>query len=191
MAFVTLNSKKLKSNFDFLNNIFEENNIQWSIVSKILSGNKEYLNEIIKLGIKQICDSRVSNLRMIKTISKEIETIYIKPPAKGSIPGVVKHADISLNTEIDTILLLSEEAQKQNKVHKIIIMIEMGELREGVMGDDLMNFYERVFNLKNIEVVGIGTNLACLYGVLPNQDKLIQLSLYKQIIDLTFDRKIK
>jgi len=69
-------------------------------------------------------------------------------------------------------------------------MIEMGELREGVMGDAFIDFYESVFNLSNIEVVGIGTNLSCLYGVLPNQDKLIQLSLYEQLIEAKFNKNI-
>jgi predicted amino acid racemase len=58
------------------------------------------------------------------------------------------------------------------------------------MRDDLIEFYEKVFRLPHINVVGIGTNLSCLYGVLPNHDKLIQLSLYKQLIEAKFNRKI-
>jgi ornithine racemase len=69
-------------------------------------------------------------------------------------------------------------------------MIEMGDLREGVLGDKLIDFYGRIFNLPNIEVIGIGTNLNCLYGIMPSQDKLIQLGLYKQLIELKFNRKI-
>ncbi len=190
MAFITLDTKKLKSNFDYLNNLFKKNNIQWSVVSKVLCGNKTYLKELLNLGIENICDSRISNLKTIKSINPDVLTIYIKPPAKRAIPSVVKYADVSMNTEIDTIRLLSEEAQKQNKKHQIIIMIELGELREGVMGEDFMDFYEQVFNLKNIEVVGIGANLSCLYGVLPNQDKLIQLSLYEQLIEAKFNKQI-
>ena len=191
MAFVTLDVKKLKSNFDYLNNLFIKNGIEWSVVSKLLSGNKQYLTELLKFGLTQICDSRVSNLQMVKSINPKIETIYIKPPAKRAISSVVKYADVSMNTEIETIKLLAEEAKKQNKIHKIIIMIELGELREGVMGDDFMAFYESVFKLKSIQVVGIGTNLTCLYGVLPNHDKLIQLSLYEQLIEARFNRQIK
>lgn len=190
MAFITLNVKKLKSNFEFLNNLFKKNDIQWSVVSKLLSGNKEYLTELLNLGIKQVCDSRVSNLKTIKSINPKIETVYIKPPAKRAISNIVKYADISMNTEIDTIQLLSEEAIKQNKTHKIIIMIELGELREGVLGEDFIDFYSKVFKLKKIKVVGIGTNLSCLYGVLPNNDKLIQLSLYEQLIEAKFNRHI-
>jgi predicted amino acid racemase len=190
MAFVTLDTKKFKSNFDYLNTLFKKRNIEWSVVSKILSGNRIFLTELLKFDINQICDSRVSNLKMIKSIKPLIETIYIKPPAKRAIASVVKYADISLNTEFETIKLLSDEAKKQNKTHKIIIMIELGELREGVMGDDFMDFYESVFRLKNIQVVGLGTNLSCLYGVLPNHDKLVQLSLYEQLIEAKFDRQI-
>ncbi len=190
MAFVTLDIKKLKSNFDYLNTLFKKNGIEWSVVTKVLSGNKIFLTELLKFDMKQVCDSRVSNLKEIKAINPKIETIYIKPPAKRSISSVVKYADISMNTEITTIKLLSKEAKKQNKLHKIIIMIELGELREGVMGEDFMSFYEKIFKLDNIQVIGIGTNLSCLYGVLPNHDKLIQLSLYEQLVEAKFNKLI-
>lgn len=191
MAYITLDINKLKTNYEYLDKLFIQQDIQWSVVTKLLCGNKEYLTELLNFGIKQVCDSRISNLRTIKNINPDIETIYIKPPAKKAVSGVIKYADISMNTEIDTIKLLSQEAQRQNKIHKIIIMIELGELREGVMRDDLMEFYADVFNLKNIEVAGIGTNLSCLYGVLPNHDKLIQLSLYEQLIEAKFNKNIK
>lgn len=190
MAFIEFNTTKLKHNFDYLENLFESNNIKWAIVSKLLCGEKSYLEEIINLGVKKICDSRVTNLKVIKSIDKNIETIYIKPPAKRSIKNIVRYADISFNTEYYTIKLLSEEAQRQNRTHKIMIIIETGELREGVLAEDFLDFYEKVFELPNIEVVGIGTNLSCLYGVLPNRDKLIQLSLYEQLVEAKFNKNI-
>jgi predicted amino acid racemase len=190
MAFIVLNKEKLAHNFTFLNKLFRKHKIEWAVVSKILCGNKAYIKEVIDLGIKQICDSRVSNLKVIKDIDPKVETVYIKPPAKRSLKSIIKYADISINTEFATIKLLNEEAKKMNKTHKIMIMIEMGELREGVMWDEFIDFYESVFNLSNIEVVGIGTNLTCLYGVLPNQDKLIQLSLYEQLIEAKFNKNI-
>jgi len=190
MAFIELEIKKLKENYNHLDKLFRKHDIRFSVVSKMLCGNKLYLSELLKLGVQQVCDSRVSNLKTLKSINPDIETIYIKPPAKRALKSVVQYADISMNTEINTIKLLSEEAQRQNKKHKIIIMIELGELREGIMGEDFMAFYEEVFRLKNIEVVGIGTNLTCLYGVLPNHDKLIQLSLYEQLVEARFNRQI-
>ena len=190
MAFITLDRKKLKKNYTYLDRLFKKNNIQWSVVTKMLCGNKLFLQEVLSLGIKQVSDSRTSNLKAVKAIDPTVETIYIKPPAKRSISSVVKYADISMNTEVETIRMLSEEAQRQGKIHKIIITIELGELREGILVDDVLKFYKKVFKMKNIEVVGIGTNLACMYGVLPNHDKLIQLSLYEQLIEAKFNKQI-
>ncbi|CAM3945871.1 alanine racemase [Flavobacterium antarcticum] len=187
MAYITLETKKLANNFNHLNDFFKSHNIDWSIVTKILCGNKKYLTELLNLGIKQYSDSRISNLKMIKNLDPNAQTIYIKPPAKGVIEEVVTYADISMNTDFHTIEMLSEEAVKQNKIHKIIIMIDLGELREGVMREDFVDFYAKVFEMKNIEVVGLGTNLACLYGIKPNNDKLLQLCLYKQLIELKFN----
>ncbi|OYD17190.1 amino-acid racemase [candidate division WOR-3 bacterium JGI_Cruoil_03_44_89] len=190
MAFIEMNLVKLRKNYLFLDEIFSSRNIKWAVVTKVLCGNKSYLNEIINLGVKQICDSRLSNLKMIKQLNDTIETIYIKPPSGQNASNVIKYADISVNTELSTIKSLSKMAVKQGIKHKIIIMIEMGELREGVMRNDFLKFYEKIFQLENIEVIGIGANFSCLYGVLPSQDKLIQLSLYEQLIETKFNRTI-
>lgn len=190
MAYIELNRKKLLHNYNYLQQLFEKHTIQWGVVTKILCGNELFLKEILELGITQVCDSRTTNLEVIKKIKPEIETVYIKPPAKRNITDVVRFADISFNTEYATIKQLSKEAGRQKKVHKIIIMIEMGDLREGVMRDEFIDFYSQVFELPNVEVVGIGTNLNCLNGILPNNDKLIQLSLYEQLIEAKFNKNI-
>lgn len=190
MAYITLDSQKLAQNFTYLETSFKRHHIEWAVVSKLLCGTEVYLKELLKHNVNQLCDSRVTNLKRIKQLKPEVETIYIKPPAPKAIKGVVTYADISLNTEIETIKLLNLEAQAQQKIHKVIIMIELGELREGVLGDDLVDFYEQVFDYSHIEVIGIGTNLTCMNGILPNHDKLIQLSLYKQLIEAKFNRKI-
>ncbi len=190
MAFIKLYKQKLQENYAFLDNIFNSRDIQWGVVSKILCGNTIYLKEILALGAREIHDSRISNLKKIKALDPNIQTVYIRPPAKRSIENIIRYADVSFNTEIYTIQLLSKEAQKQNKTHKIIIMIEMGDLREGVMGEELLGFYREILSMPNIEIRGIGTNLNCLSGVMPTQDKLIQLSLYKQLLEAKFNIKI-
>ena len=187
MAFIKLYKQKLKENYTFLDTLFKERNIDWGVVTKLLCGNTLFIKEVINLGVMEMHDSRISNLKKIKKLNPNIQTVYIKPPSKRNIEKIVKYADVSFNTEIYTIKLLSEEAKRQNKTHKIIIMIEMGDLREGVLGEELMNFYEQIFSLPNIKISGIGTNLNCLSGVMPTQDKLIQLSLYKQLIEAKFN----
>jgi ornithine racemase len=190
MAYLNIHQEKLRHNFKFLDRLFENNNIDWAVVSKLLCGNTKLLELLIDLGIREICDARISNLQKIKDINPDVRTVYIRPPSKRSIAKVVKYADVSFNTEYDTMKLLSDEAVRQNKTHRVIIMIELGDLREGVLGDQLIDFYARVFELPNIDVIGIGSNLNCLYGVMPSEDKLIQLSLYKQLIEARFNTEI-
>jgi len=190
MAYIELDRKKLTENYKALDELFKVNGKSWAVVTKMLCGHEPYLQEIIDLGAKEICDSRISNLEKVKKMAPQVQTIYIKPPAKRSLKRIVQFADVSFNTEIQTIRMLSEEAQRQGKTHKIIIMIELGDLREGVMGEDLIGFYREVFELPNIEVSGIGSNLNCLNGVLPSEDKLIQLDLYEQLIEAKFDKGI-
>lgn len=190
MAILKLYREKLRDNYNFLKKLFDEHNIEWGVVTKLLCGNEKFIREIVDLGVMEIHDSRISNLKVVKKINSQIQTVYIKPPPKRSIKNVIKYADVSLNSDYRIIKLLSDEAVKQDRLHKVLIMIEMGDLREGVMGDDLMDFYAHVFELPNIEIVGLGANLNCLHGVMPTQDKLVQLSLYKQLIEAKFNKKI-
>ena len=190
MAFLELHRKRLRHNHRFLKELFEKQGMDWGIVTKLLCGNETYLKEVIDLGEKELHDTRISNLKAIKRLAPEVQTVYIKPPAKRAIPNVVRYADVSFNSDLTTIRQLSEEAVRQDRHHKVIIMVEMGDLREGVMGDELIEFYAGVFELPHISIIGLGTNLNCLNGIMPTQDKLIQLCLYKQLIESRFNKHI-
>ena len=183
MALVTLNIDKLKENYIYLDKLFKRNSIQWSVVTKLLCGNQQYLKAVLDLGIKQVCDSRLANLRVIKAMAPHVETIFIKPAAKRNAEKIIEFADISFHTSIATIQAISDAARKVNKVHKIVIMIESGELREGVVQHELIHFYGRVLNMPNIKVIGLGTNLTCMNGILPSHGKLKRLEYYKKLIE--------
>lgn len=195
MATLTINTKKLISNLEKMSSFLNSRDMTWSLVTKILSGNKEALSKILNHpSIKtthSIADSRLSNLKAVKEISPNVVTMYIKPPPIKQVKKVIKYADISLNTSINTIKELDLVAKEANKIHRVIIMIEMGELREGVLRDNILDFYEQVFELENIEIEGIGTNLGCMYGIEPTYDKMIQLSLYEQLIEAKFNRNLE
>ena len=190
MAFLELHRSRLRHNYNKLSELFAEHNIEWGVVTKLLCGNTTYLQEILDLGVEEIHDSRISNLKAVKKLNPNVQTVYIKPPAKRSIKKIVKYADVSFNSSFDTIKMISDEAVRQEKLHKIIIMIEMGDLREGILGENVIEFYSKVFELPGIRIIGLGSNLNCLHGVMPSQDKLIQLSLYKQLIEAKFNREI-
>lgn len=191
MAVLKFHREKFQENYEILKKQLCQEDVTWGVVTKVLCGHEGLLKEVLRLGPKQILDSRVKNLKAIKKIAPHIETVYIKPPAKKSIKNIVRFADISLNTELKTIKLLSDEATRQGKIHRVIIMIELGDLREGVLGENLIQFYSEVFRLGGIKVIGLGANLNCLNGVMPSQDKLIQLVLYKNLLEAKFNQEIE
>ncbi|MBH1959595.1 MULTISPECIES: alanine racemase [Kaistella] len=190
MSIVTLNKDKLTHNFNFLQKLFSEKNIEWSVVTKVLCGNETFLQEVLSLPIEEFCDSRISNLKKIKALSPEAQTVYIKPVPFTFVEDVLSYADVSFNTEINTLTLLSRKAAALNTVHKTVIMIEMGELREGVVRERLLDFFAKVKDLPHIEIVGIGTNLTCMNGVLPDDEKMRELYECRQELEEMFGIRI-
>jgi len=195
MATLQIHTDQIIGNIKKLNEFLKPRGIEWTLVTKIMNGYKPALEKILRDPsidqLHSIGDSRISNLKVIKEVRPDIVTIYIKPPAINQAKNVIRYADISLNSSFETIKELNLQAEKQGKIHKVIIMIEMGELREGVVRDNILNFYEKIFQMANISVIGIGTNLGCMYGVEPTFDKLIQVSLYKQLIEKSFGVKLE
>jgi len=185
-----INIEALKHNLDAVGRQMEQHGASWTVVTKVLCGHSDTIKALQKLGIRSIGDSRLDNLRDIERIVPDFETWYLRIPDVSSIPEVVKYSDVSLNSEIAIIKLLNEEARRQDKIHRIIMMVELGDLREGILPGSLVRFYEEVFHLSNIEVLGIGANLGCLAGVIPTVDQFMQLVLYRELLELKFKHKL-
>ncbi|MFT5581642.1 MAG: putative amino acid racemase [Lentimonas sp.] len=195
MAELLIHTKKIQDNIKYLSAYFKSHDIAWSLITKVFSGDEEFLKHVLTDDIIQkidsIGDSRLTSLKNLKAVNPKMQTIYIKPPAEIYADEIVKYANISLNSSYSTIVALNEAAKKVDTIHKIIIMVELGELREGVRRTEVMNFYESIFQLPYIDVIGIGSNLGCMYGVEPSSDKLLQLSLYQGLISSKFNKKLK
>lgn len=195
MATLTINTGTIADNITKLAGYLKKQHMNLSVITKILGGYRPVLERLIEHDamkhVHSLGDSRISNLRLIKDIKPELKTMYIKPPVVKYADQVVDVADISLNTTFRTIKALDEAAARAGKVHQVIVMIEMGELREGIVRENIFSFYEKIYHLENIEVIGLGTNLGCMYGVEPTYDKLIQLCLYRQLLEERFGKKLE
>lgn len=161
-------------------------NASWTLVTKSLCGNEGVLRALYELGTRSMADSRLSNLEAIKRVCGDVETWYLRLPHLPVVDDVVRLADVSLNSEVKVIEALNDAAARQGKVHRVVIMIELGDLREGVLPGSLVAFYERVFGLPNIQVIGIGSNLGCLSGAVPSVDQYSNLCLYHELLTLKF-----
>ncbi|MBU0984488.1 MAG: alanine racemase [candidate division Zixibacteria bacterium] len=187
---VTINLDKLRHNIGIIRGWMEKHNASWTVVTKVLCGHTDTLRALQMLGVRSVGDSRLDNLRAIEEIGQDFESWYLRVSDMSSVENVVRLADVSLNSEISIIKALNEEARRTNKTHRIVIMIELGDLREGILPGSLIDFYQQVFQLSNVEVIGIGANLGCLAGAVPNVDQFMQLALYRELLELKFERSL-
>jgi predicted amino acid racemase len=110
----------------------------------------------------------------------------------SDVDQVVAYSDISLNSELETIKALNRAAQKDGKIHQIILMFDLGDLREGVYyTHEFLPLVESVLTLKNIDLVGIGANLTCYGGLVPSREILNRLVKVKESIENQFKHKLK
>ena len=110
----------------------------------------------------------------------------IRSPMMSQVERVVAHADVSFNTELEVIGKLSDAAYGSGRTHGIVLMVELGDLREGIMPEDLLNTVRGTLRCRNIVLKGIGTNLACRSGVSPDAGNMAELSALADSIDATF-----
>ena len=110
----------------------------------------------------------------------------IRTPMLSQVERVVANADVSFNTELEVIAKLSSAAQMAGRSHGIVLMLELGDLREGVLPGDLERTVRQVLRFPNIALRGLGTNLACRSGVAPNAGNMSELSGLVESIEETF-----
>jgi predicted amino acid racemase len=155
-------------------------------VTKATLGSAEIAATLLRAGVKALGDSRIENIEAMRLAHVTASMTLIRSPMLSQAKRVVMHADVSCNTEIEVIRKLSLEAQKANRLHGVILMVELGDLREGIMPGDLTGIVRETLSLPNILVKGIGTNLACRSGVSPDGENMAILSELADSVAATF-----
>ncbi|MFZ5966013.1 MAG: ornithine racemase Orr [Bacillota bacterium] len=181
--------KKIKHNVNTLATMCKNAGIQTAGVTKVFCGIPDIAQAMVDAGISMLADSRIENLIKIQNIS--VPKLLLRLPMISQVKEVVQYADISLNSELATIQALSKAALELGKTHKIILMIDLGDLREGVWRDQVFSTIEEIMKLNGIALYGIGTNLTCYGGVIPNQENLGMLAGFADDIENTFNMKLE
>lgn len=166
---------KLRENLDWLVAKFHSIGISTAIVTKVFCADEHICKMIDESDADLFADSRIQNLASIHT-NKLKQLLRI--PMQSEILNVVQTADITMQSSIETIRLTNEVAGKLNKHHKVILMVDLGDLREGIFNKDesqIIEAAETIVNSKNLELYGIGTNLTCYGGILPDEENLGRL----------------
>ncbi len=160
-------------------------------VSKATMAMPEIVDIWINAGIHSIGESRIENIESINKVNNRVRTLLTRIPMLSQVDQVVSQASISCNSELSVLTALAGAAEKQNLRHGVLLMVELGDLREGILPKDLNEVVKQVMNLPNLELIGIGANLGCQNGVAPDQKNMNELSLIMNNVEADFKIKLE
>ena len=177
-----INLEKLRRNTEVLIEKSQGLGMDISAVTKMTCGDVIIAQALLSGGIKILADSRLDNLRRLKELN--CKKWLIRSPAPDETDDVVELADVSLNSELAVIEELNESAARAGKIHDIILMADLGDLREGIFDEsELLRTAERCKELPNIRLLGLGTNMMCYGCVLPDPGNMRRLAELAECIE--------
>jgi len=172
---VEIRIDKLVDNALALSSLCGSRGIHFTAVTKAVCGSPRVAAALRACGIRSLGDSRIPNLRRMRESGLNAEYMLIRSPAPSEADVAVDWADVSLNTEIRVMRQLARAARKRGTLHRVVLMIELGDLREGILPSEIDEVVSETIRLDGVELAGIGTNLACLSGVRPTAEKMREL----------------
>lgn len=176
---LVIDMAKLRGNIDGVAKIAkEQGGCSLMIVTKALCADEKVVEMIASHpAVDYLADSRVQNIKKnyetIKANGKQ--SVLLRLPMASEIEEVVKYVDISFNSEMATLEMLDAEAAKQGKVHKAVLMIDVGDLREGIFfrnEEEIIETAKKINDMANVELYGVGVNLTCYGAIIPKNDNL-------------------
>jgi ornithine racemase len=173
---IDIHLDKLAHNAEQIVGLYKSKNVMVTVVTKGVCGSVEIANTLVKIGIHSIGESYLQNIAKMRAAGVQTKFMLLRSPMLSETEQVVALADISLNSELCVIRSLNQFASRLKKKHKIILMIEMGDLREGILPEQVELYVEEILRLKSIELTGIGTNLLCFGGIKPDTLNMNALS---------------
>ncbi len=183
---ITIDTEKLRHNVKAVMKLATANHLTVAGVTKGFSANPEIAKAYVDGGVTYLADSRIQNLKKLKDL--DIPKLMLRLPMISEADDMVKYADISLNSEVETVKALNKAAEKINKMHDIILMVDLGDLREGYFHEeDLFEAIEEILNFKWIKIRGLGVNLTCYGGVIPNERILQRLVAIATSVEKRFN----
>lgn len=186
---VVIEKNKIKQNVNAVLNLIGDRDISLAAVTKGFCANPQVAEVFVDAGVDYLADSRIENLRKLKDL--KIKKMMLRLPMISEVDELVKYADISLNSEIETIKALNKASEKLGRVHEIILMVDLGDLREGYYKEeDLLSAVKEILDLAFIKIKGLGVNLTCYGGVIPKAHILNRLLDLKNKVEEVYNIKL-
>lgn len=169
---ISIDLNKLKENLDMLTQLCHSQAIKAAIVTKVFCADERIVELISNSEADMLADSRTQNLIGMNTSKPKL---LLRIGMQSEADTIVCCADISMQSELETIKKLSEAAEKHGVIHKIILMVDMGDLREGIFNTNTDKILETacfISSSPSLELYGVGVNLTCYGGILPDENNL-------------------
>lgn len=171
---LTIDLKKIEENTREMVRRCRARGITVAGVTKMVCGNEIIADALVGAGVEILADARIENLKRISDL--KVPKMLIRIPMASQAEKIVKYSDISLVSEVSTIKALGNQAVIQEKVYSIVLMVDLGDLREGIFYmDEIFDAVEKIKEIAGIRLLGIGSNLTCYGGILPTEENLRRL----------------
>jgi predicted amino acid racemase len=144
-------------------------------VTKAVCGHPAIAQAMLDGGATALADSRISNVQRLRSTGLSGPITLIRTPMLSQADEVVQSCEASFNTEILVISALAAAAIRNGSVHGIILMVEMGDRRDGIFPEKLAEIAQQVRQMPGVTLQGIGSNFACLNGRAPTAPQMATL----------------
>ena len=188
---LSIDLDKIEHNSRTLVELCTQHGIAVTGVTKASCGNPEVAKAMLRGGVCSIADSRLENIHRLRAAGIDTPYLLLRLPPLSATDTVVASVDLSLNSELSVLQGLSAAAGRRGVAHDVIIMVDLGDLREGLLPDDLMPFMQKATRLAGIRIVGIGANLICFSGVVPDVDNMNRLAGLADAVEQNFELRLK
>ncbi len=144
-------------------------------VTKGMCGMPQVARAMLRGGVTGLAESRFENIRRLRNSGIACPIMLLRSPPIARVEEVVRSVDISLQSELSIIREVGRIAGRMGKVHDIMLMIDLGDLREGIWPSDIVPTVEQVLETRGVRIAGVGTNLGCFGAIMPTEENLGQL----------------
>ncbi len=158
--------------------------------TKAMLGAPELAHVISAAGAVSLGDSRIENVERMIDAGIDHPMLLLRSPMPSQVDRVVRAGVTSLNTETQVLTALAAAARAQGRIHDVILMVELGDLREGLMPEQLDQAVSHVLGLPTLRLHGIGANLACRNGIEPTVENMGELSAIVDSVEAAFSVEI-
>ncbi len=145
-------------------------------VTKVTCGSPQVARAMLAGGAGALGESRLENAERLRSAGLTAPIWLLRAPVPELAGETVQLTDVSLQSELETVVALDNAAAAAGRRHSVVAMVDLGDLREGMLPDALRAFLERVNTMDHVDIAGIGVNLTCYGAIVPDEDNLGRLA---------------